>query len=180
GGAQYDRSSQSTYFVGGRAAGFGLGQSTASLLDGDGLADRVGREERVRKRMAEREREREIANQLGERGKGMGGEYLKIRHQDSPTSEGMEQQSEVTGREVVDAASLGLKGNRAGDVQLSPLKKRRAGGAVEGGARKKTRFLTEKGVREAGRESLGVVGREGGKGDEDEDDDEDDDELDIV
>ncbi|KAL8992670.1 MAG: hypothetical protein Q9188_007531, partial [Gyalolechia gomerana] len=120
-----------------------------------------------------REREREIAKQLGERGKGMGGEYLKIRHQGPEASEMGEERSEGRSQIPVDAASLGLKGNKAGDVQLSPLKKRRFGGVVEGGARKKTRFVTEKGIREAGRESLGVVGTMRGKENED-------DELDIV
>ncbi|KAL8975470.1 MAG: hypothetical protein Q9197_000325, partial [Variospora fuerteventurae] len=70
-GARYHhRPSQTTCFVGGRSA-------ASSLLDGDHLADRAGREERMRKRLAEREREREIARQLGEMGQGMGGEYLK-------------------------------------------------------------------------------------------------------
>ncbi|KAL8954299.1 MAG: hypothetical protein Q9183_007213, partial [Haloplaca sp. 2 TL-2023] len=72
-GKHYDRFNKSTYFVGGPTHA-----SAAALLDatGDNLMDRAGREERVRKRMAEREREREIARQLGEKGKGMGGEYL--------------------------------------------------------------------------------------------------------
>ncbi|KAL8937855.1 MAG: hypothetical protein Q9216_004218, partial [Gyalolechia sp. 2 TL-2023] len=112
-GAQYDRSSQSTFFVGGRAGGFG--PSAASLLDGDGLAERGGREERVRKRMAEREREREIAKQLGEKGKGMGGEYLKLRHLGPEASEGRVEGHEARSLEPVDAASLGLRGNKAGD-----------------------------------------------------------------
>ncbi|KAL8841230.1 MAG: hypothetical protein Q9170_001019 [Blastenia crenularia] len=168
-GAQYDRSSQTRFFVGGRVP-TGFGQSAASLLDADGLADRGGREERVRKRMAEREREKEIAKQLGEKGQGMGGEYLKMREEAPNGSEAT--QSAGAGREMLDAKALGLKGNKAGNVQLSPVKKRRIGGALEDGPRKKTRFVTERGIKEAGRESLGVIGLE--------EKEEGDDELDIV
>ncbi len=129
-GHQYDRINKASYFVGGKT---GFGQSAASLLDADGLAGRGGREERERKRLAEREREKEIAKQLGEMGKGMGGEYLKIRHE---------------------APNEGSSSH----VQLSPIKKRRLGGlGVDGGARKKTRFVTDGGIKEAGRESLGVL-----------------------
>lgn len=177
-GQQYDRVCKASYFVGGKT---GLGQSAASLLDADGLADRGGREERVRKRMAEREREREIAKQLGEKGKGMGGEYLKIRHEapiDGSSAQAATSTMGQQSQEPVDAAALGLRANRAGDVQLSPIKKRRAGSCSlveEGGrARKKTRFLTEGGVKEAGRESLGVVGGSAEEKGGDEDD------LDIV
>ncbi|KAL9011732.1 MAG: hypothetical protein Q9173_003440 [Seirophora scorigena] len=187
-GPRYHRGSQTTYHV-------GPGPSAASLLDtdADSLADRTGREERMRKRLAEREREREIARLLGEKGNGMGGEYLKIarhcHHQEGvppvPPDEGggggvMEAVDAAAAK--VDAASLGLKRGRAlaEEVQLGP--------AVKGKRRKKTtRFLTEKGVKVAGRESLSVVdavdgggegkGKEGAGGD---DDDDDDDELDIV
>ncbi|KAL8654031.1 MAG: hypothetical protein Q9210_001749, partial [Variospora velana] len=118
-GARYHRASQTTYFVG--------GQSAASLLDGDNLADRAGREERMRKRLAEREREREIARQLGERGKGMGGEYLKmVRREDVPTEgDGSAAMAMTAAREPVDAASLGLKRNHAGEVQLGPVGKKK-------------------------------------------------------
>ena len=157
-GARYDRSSQTMFFVGGRVP-MAAGQSAATLLDADGLADRGGREERVRKRLAERERERQIARQLGEKGQGMGGEYLKLRHEGLKTSNESPTQDAAVGQEPVDAAALGLKGNKAGDVHLSPLKKkRRIGSTAEEGQRKKTRFVTEKGIKEAGRESLGVVG----------------------
>ncbi|KAL8992416.1 MAG: hypothetical protein Q9169_007119 [Polycauliona sp. 2 TL-2023] len=175
-GRQYDRLNKTNFYVGG-APSAAFGQTAASLLDGDTLADRGAKEERLRKRLADREREMEIARKLGERGNGMGGAYLKVRHE-NPTSmtegAGASVQGGMETREAVDAAALGLTGNKAVNVQLSPLKKRRReiedGG---GGGRKKTRFLTEGGIKEAGRESLGVVGGE--KGDRDEDD-----ELDII
>lgn len=177
-GPRYHRASQTTYHV-----GPGPGPSAANLLDtdADGLADRTGREERLRKRLAEREREREIARLLGERGNGMGGEYLKIarHHQEgvSPPPAPQDEGTDVAAAKV-DAASLGLlKRGRAlaEEVQLGP--------AVKGKRRKKTtRFLTERGVKVAGRESLGGgdgggVDDGGGKG---KDDDEEEEELDIV
>ncbi|KAI4246961.1 MAG: hypothetical protein L6R42_009738, partial [Xanthoria sp. 1 TBL-2021] len=141
-GRQYDRFNKTTFYVGGAPTG-GFGQSAASLLDGDTLADRGAKEERMRKRLAERERETEIARKLGERGNGMGGEYLKIRHENPSTSEGVSSTQGGTAsqetREPVDAAALGLRGNKAENVQLSPLKKkRRLASAVEDGGRKKT------------------------------------------
>ncbi|KAL8732908.1 MAG: hypothetical protein Q9166_002509 [cf. Caloplaca sp. 2 TL-2023] len=179
-GRQYDRLNKTAYYVSGPAPTGVFGQSAASLLDGDALADRGGREERVRKRLAEREREREIARKLGERGNGLGGEYLKIRHE-NPTAVGEPCASTQGGmvgqetREPVDVVALGLRGNKGVDVQLSPLKKRRWVGSAMGedGARKKTRFVTDGGIKEAGRESLGILADQKIV-------DEDDDDLDIV
>lgn len=152
-GAQYDRSSGSTFFV-------GPSRSAASLLDAEGLERGGSKEERVRKRLAEREKEKEIARKLGEGGNGMGGEYLRLRHGGSGPAQ-------VEGQaEAIDAGGLGLLGNKARDVHLSPIKKRK-GMAMEESVRKKTRFVTERGIKEAGRESFGV-----GKPD--------DDDLDIV
>ncbi|KAL8716263.1 MAG: hypothetical protein Q9220_000168 [cf. Caloplaca sp. 1 TL-2023] len=173
GGRRYDRSSKSTFVIG--------GPSTASLLDGnDLLTDRGGREERVRKRMAEREREREIARKLGEKGNGMGGEYLKAHHTQTPSTMTVQAKDDISSQDKLtqagndEAMMVALKGNKAVNVQLSPIKKKRVGDIIrEEGRRKKTRFLTEKGVREAGRESLGVVAD--GRGEEEEDE-----ELDIV
>ncbi|KAL8799541.1 MAG: hypothetical protein Q9182_005816 [Xanthomendoza sp. 2 TL-2023] len=180
-GKRYDRFNKSTYYIGGLAPSGIFGQSAASLLDGgDAVNERGGREERVRKRLAEREREREIARKLGEGGKGMGGEYLKMRAESAFVAGGEKGVGDGEGRrgEGVDAGMLGLKGNRGVDVQLSPVRKvkRRGeggggGGVEEGRGRKKTRFLTEGGVKEVGRESLG--GAEGVVED-------DDDDLDIV
>ncbi|KAL8778538.1 MAG: hypothetical protein Q9213_007367 [Squamulea squamosa] len=161
-GKQYDRFNQTTFYVGGPAPTSGFGQSAATLLDGDALADRGGREERLRKRLAEREREREIARKLGEGGNGIGGEYLKIRHENPATSDGFSStQAGIASqgsREAVDATALGLKGNKAVNAQLSPLKmKKRLASTLEDRAIKKTRFVTEGGIKEAGSESLGPI-----------------------
>lgn len=178
-GPQWDRGTGSRYFIG--PSTLGLGRSAASLLDAEGgPLERGGtKEERVRKRLAEREREREIARKLGEGGNGIGGEYLRFRHNNekgvgaSGTTAEDDATNETT-TETADAASLGLLGNKAGDVHLSPLKKKRKAGdlVADDGVRKikKTRFVTSRGIKEAGRESLGMAATV----------DEDDDELDII
>lgn len=133
GEGQWDRGTESRYFI-----GPSLGSRNASLLD-EGLERGGTKEERVRKRLAERQREKEIARKLGEGGNGIGREYLRLRH---------EATVETKRTETVDAASLGLLGNQAGNVHLSPLK-RKAGELDEmkrkadesDGMRKKTRFM---------------------------------------
>jgi len=179
GGAQYDRGLGTQYFV----APGSSGRSAARLLDaeGGGMEWRENREERARKRMAAREKEREIARRLGEGGNGMAAEYL--RRKCDPGGEGRGQQQ--GGAEAVDARTLGLGGNKAREVLLSPVRKRKAVGVGLGNSveeaemgterkRKKARFVTGEGIKVAGRESgggdvwLDAAGRE------------DDDELDIV
>ncbi|MCJ1418875.1 hypothetical protein MMC32_005226 [Xylographa parallela] len=149
-GRQYDRDSRSTYFI---APSLG-GGNAASLLDADetGPGRGMSREEALRKRLAEREKEKDVARKLGEMGNGTGAEYLRLRHGDGQ-SRGVDDRA-VSGVPV-DAGALGLLGNSARNVQLSPLK-RKASGMSGSGSRKKTRFVTAKGIREAGRESLGV------------------------
>ncbi|KAI4214384.1 MAG: hypothetical protein LQ351_003137 [Letrouitia transgressa] len=174
-GPQYDRTTGSTYFVGPSPGSYG--RSAARLLDTDGAIERGGsREERVRKRMAEREREREIAQKLGHGGQGMGGEYLKMKH-DNTAANSATNLSVNDGssrlEEPVDAAALGLLAHKAVDIHLSPLKKKRPGTSFNQEVKKKTRFVTEKGIKEAGRDSFGAPEGRQGKLD-------DDDDLDIV
>ena len=157
-GPQYDRSSGSTYFI-------GLTRSAASLLDAQSFERGGSKEERIRKRLAEREKEKEIARRLGEGGNGMGGEYLRLR---SGGDSGLAQSEGQI--EPVDGEILGLLGNKAKDVHLSPIKKRKASTTVGESVRKKTRFVTERGIKEAGRESFGVRAPDDGG----------DDDLDIV
>lgn len=172
-GPQWDRGTASSYFIG--PSTLGPRKSAANLLDAEGgPLERGGtKEERVRKRLAEREREREIARKLGEGGNGIGGEYLRLRHDNDKAggASGTTAEHDATNETAV---PVGLLENKAGDVHLSPLKKKRkAGGLVaDDGVRKtkKTRFVTERGIKEAGRESFGVAGIA----------DEDDDELEIV
>ena len=159
-GRQYDRSVHSTYFI----APHTVGRSAASLLDADeDGGGRGGREERARRALAEKEKEREIAKILGEGGNGAGAEYLRSRHVDGRpiSAKGIGEARETRredGKDPRDAESLGLKENRARDVLLSPLKRKSSTASNGGTIRKKTRFVTAKGIREAGRESLGGPG----------------------
>ena len=150
-GRQYDRETHSSYFL---APNTGS-SSTASLLDADedGLARGLNKEEALRRRLAEREKERDIGRKLGEAGNGTGAEYLRLRH-GFQIGDGIDQAAKKD--DAADAGALGLLDNKARNVQLSPLK-RKAGGTDRSLARKKTRFVTARGIREAGRESLGAV-----------------------
>ena len=104
------------------------------------------REERTRRILADREKEREIARQLATIGGGAGAEYMRGRHNKIETSAtGRDSQASnattVSLGESRDAAALGLKSNTARDVLLSPLKRKpSAASAREGGPKKKTRF----------------------------------------
>ena len=150
-GRQYDRETRSTFFM---VPSIGLGgRSAARLMDADHDGMRgPNREEALRKRLAEREKERNIARKLADIGNGTGAEYLRLR-EGGDQSKGQIQG--LANAPEVDAGALGLLDNRARNVQLSPLK--RKGSMRDGTARKKTRFVTAKGIREAGRESFGVV-----------------------
>ena len=170
-GAQYDRGSGSRYFVGPSLPG----RSAAQLLDAEGAIERGGsKEERVRKRLAEREKEKEIARKLGEGGNGAGSEYLRLKHGGEAKGAG-DLNTDSQALELVDATSLGLLGNKARNVHLSPIKKRKGSALNADGERKKTRFVTDKGIKEAGRESFGGEMRL-----RDADHDDDDDGLDVV
>ncbi|KAK4103335.1 hypothetical protein N658DRAFT_565709 [Parathielavia hyrcaniae] len=223
-GSQYDRATQSHYFV----------SSAHRSTDPDdecitGIADRKEREEALQRRLAHKEKERDIARRLGEMGGGAGREYmsraaaraaaaLKQQQQAAPppplgssfssstaassfsaaaptssatTSASSFGTSISTSAAAAaaeqqprkwDARALGLVGRRGADqpkIHLGPApnkaaaKRKRpessgaaaAGGGGGGGiaarrgdkspVRKKTRFVTDKGIREAGRESLG-------------------------
>ena len=165
-------------------------RSAAQLLDNDDAYERgFGRAELHRRRLAEKEKERELARKLGEMGEGMGGEYMRLKGSDTPS---FPAGREATGRKVssmdkekesgIDGTALGLLGRKAGDVSLSPVKRKRGGGKVTASepvgwsgaskrgllspkkqeqremspAKKRARFmLAEKGIREPGRDSLG-------------------------
>ncbi|MCJ1300167.1 hypothetical protein MMC08_002961 [Hypocenomyce scalaris] len=154
-GAQYDRATSSKFFVAPSALGI-TGRSAASLLDDElDLGNRgMGKEERLRRRLAEKEKEREIARKLGEGGNGMGGEYLRISTIEGGATN--EDEGKSGRREDLDAGKLELLGNRATEVHLSPMKRKASATGGMEGPKKKTRFVTAKGIREAGRESLGV------------------------
>ena len=187
-GRRYDRTTSSSFFV----APAIPGRSAAALLDReDILLNRGGsKEERARKRLAERERENEIARQLGDKGNGAGANYLRASHTAGEPRAGAGDAADTSCRAAgdmppsqdsevkVDARSLGLLGHKAVDVHISPIKKAKPGlkrkeGQAALSPRKKTRFVLDKGIREAGRESLPMM--EHGSGNDCNDDDDDDD-----
>ena len=187
-GVQWDRETQSKYYIAPGPAGGarradsehqGLSRGVFGL-DADGDVERGGgKEERTRRRLAKLEKERDVAKRLGEGGKGTGAEYLRLRSDRSESTYLSSTRKESGSAyqdvpEELDAGKLGLLGNKAKTVHLSPLKRKyRALGDDEGGsAWKKTRFVTPKGIRVAGRESLGM--------ETDAKDNEDDDDLDII
>lgn len=228
-GHGYDRSTGTQFFV-----------SAAALIDGEmgGVMDRVEREEGLKRRLAQKEREREIAKKLGELGGGAGKEYMSRAAAWSSETSGAEStafgaavpgrdsgavtgtlpgerpprpdarklglvrprgeqprvdlgrakrkrpDSALSGTSSVSAAAAqgdGLKGRAAfgwGTTLSSKLSRMKEGEKLDGSTahggniaeafakveernrgaspvRKKTRFVTDKGIREAGRESLG-------------------------
>ena len=246
-GPFHDRATHSQIYVTASIPRFG--RSSASLLDDedvdpDAFHRGYSKEERLRRQLAEREREREIARQLGATGDGMGGAYLRANAR-SPSSKtdkhpqdgGAMMSSQDNIR--TDTATLELLSSKraSSSVRLSPVKRKRGdddtttvatsskaigwSGAFKRGllstspqkkttttgdrngegkeveeeaeddrARKKTRFITPKGIKVAGRESVGGVtilsdrGRRRHHNDDDlandNDDDDDDDGLEIV
>ncbi|PYH43320.1 Mcm10/DnaG-type zinc finger protein [Aspergillus saccharolyticus JOP 1030-1] len=217
-GAQYDQGSQSVFYVAPAPKTFSrggvgganihrtqhpLGQSAASLIDADTddpfiAAGRMGRgrdskEERFRKRLADKQREKDITEKLiTSRTSGVGAEYLRARGNDHvvpasrPSDVAAKGQAKKPGDRDSAAATLGLASLRkAAAVNLSPLKRAHDGGSdrsSHGGssAVKKTRFITSHGIKEAGRDSLGGKFEMVATNNHDDDDDDDDDGLDII
>ncbi|OJD18084.1 hypothetical protein AJ78_01856 [Emergomyces pasteurianus Ep9510] len=193
-GAQTDRSTGSTYYVAPPVPG---NRSAARLIDADDPFIAAahdfqrggnGKLDRLQKRLAEQERERNIAKSLVE-SNSVGAQYL--RHRQSNYSSGSDafdasgvsssngfhsgssNNKDKGGEFAAQSAriTLGLSSSMktASNVKLGPMEK----GAVN----KKTRFVTAKGIRDAGRDSLcGQAGEGvGNSNDVDYDDD-----LDIV
>ena len=142
------------------------------------------RAERTRRALAERERERAVARALADSGAGSGAEYLRAaRAGERPAAGGSKAAPGGTGDEkgVSLAAEIGAAGRSASGVRLGPVQAKRKRGEEDsasgvgegargaGAEKKKTRFVTAKGIREAGRDSLGTAGAA-----------EEDDGLDIV
>jgi minichromosome maintenance protein 10 len=181
-GKRFDTHSGSHYFI--ASSGGGLSsrmggtpvhhsdRSAANLLDMDdddpfiaeGQLSR-DKESRLRKRLAAEEKERSIARTLAKMNSGgAGGEYIRRRlgADGSSASEQGSQKSALALKVGIMNSVPGIKGHgkrSAESVRLSPMKK--------------TRLLTDKGIRHPGRESVGAK-----NGLDLEDDDDDD--LDIV
>jgi minichromosome maintenance protein 10 len=190
---RYDKESHSQIYIGKR--------STVNMLDDvdfdpDAFHRGSTKEERMIRRLLAQEKERELGRKLSEMGSGLGADYMRKGRSSQP-----DLSSSISVAEPPpDAASLGLLSGKAKDVALSPVKRKRANttsssaaigwgsnltkelGRMKNGenlqpVKKKTRFVTEKGIREAGRESFGG---EVAKAVANDLDDDSDDDLDIV
>ncbi|KAM5449187.1 hypothetical protein MaudCBS49596_005012 [Microsporum audouinii] len=183
-GGNYDRATGTRYYVapatnptgGTRQNRFPDINSTASsLLDADdpfidaASFNRGGntKAERLRKRLADQERERTIARSLGEF-KGVGAEYLRAQHKDTTEAEGKKDSSTVTTNSSATNSQGGSNGSSSGNdpfLGLDNLQKNARGIKLrrdkDGPTMvKKTRFITANGIREAGRDSLGRATRD--------------------
>ena len=180
------------------------GASAARLLDAEDANDARDKADIQRKRKADIDKETELAKRLASTGSGTGKEYLQVRHTDLAKENFAAGQTRLSTETVEppDAATLGLLGNKALEIKLSPVKRGRPlaressapmgwGGASRRGmldiqprqappdrekspSKKKARFMLDQGIRQPGRESLGNPAQPVGR------DDDDDDELEIV
>lgn len=194
-GRYHDRGIHETVYIAPRAGG------TATLLDRDEQSWEGGasREERFRRQLAAKEKEKELAQKLGKMGEGSAGaEYLKVKGAsdtnllakgDAPSSASSSSQQQ----QALDTDFSSLLNRKAEDVSLGHAKRKRIasgkstssseaigwGGAGKRGlllsptketpsalrgtrdpspAKKKARLLLpEKGIREPGRDSIGVL-----------------------
>lgn len=184
----------------------GPGGSAANLLDEvdvdpDAFHRGMSKEERLRRQLAATEKEKNIARRLAKVGGGIGADYMRMQDRSNHVSSDTIDEPTAP---PPDANALGLLGTKGRELHLSPIKRKRPGtntptastamgwgsdltkelGRMKDGERlqpvkKKTRFVTAKGIREAGRESFGpdmaiqapAV---------DNNDDDDDDDLDII
>lgn len=177
--------------------GMGAGSSAANLIDSiddnpfaaSNVRGNESKEERTRRRLVEDQRERDIAKKLGSRSGNTGSEYLRARlEQTKPSSSSTSLTSaspaSSAGPKEAAAASTPFLSRKADSISLSPIRKRaheddKSSSKGSSASVKKTRFITSKGIREAGRDS--VCGPEARRTImNNNDDDDDDDELDII
>lgn len=174
-GRGYDWASQSQYYIShsgasstnkGNRYGRAMTDTDDAFIPEGHFSRPNDRDARVRKHLAAQEKEREIAEKLGSRdhiGFGSAGaEYLRQKaraakeaQEEDPSlssanfkdgdSQAGSHRSALLSKTILTSTTNGTNGNgkrTAADVRLSPVKK--------------TRFVTDKGIREAGRESLGA------------------------
>ncbi|KAF2727685.1 hypothetical protein EJ04DRAFT_529246 [Polyplosphaeria fusca] len=103
---------------------------TARLLDQDetGWERGASRAEMHRKRLAEKEKERELAKKLGQIGSGAGGDYMRVKGagtQNLPARGDFQMTEPGASNQDTKEDVLGLLGKKADDVSLSPVKRKR-------------------------------------------------------
>ncbi|KIW23992.1 uncharacterized protein PV07_09732 [Cladophialophora immunda] len=186
-GRRYDRTTESHYYIAstgpkgvGHARHAGMGPH---LLDGDdpflpgqdGQLSRPGdRDARLRKRLAAQAKEREIAQRLGSRAHGglgfgfesAGAEYMRQKTKTRTGDDDPAKDKQATRAQAVDETETRRSGPISGSILTSTNSatkenRKRTAADVRLSPVKKTRFVTEKGIREAGRESLGAAGGPG-------------------
>jgi minichromosome maintenance protein 10 len=126
-GRYHDRESHETVYIAPRPGG------AAQLMDRDEQSWERGasREEKFRKQLAEKEKERELAKKLGKMGEGStGGDYLKLKGSDTPNLPARGSMfpgnSAITGPErPADTDFSSLLNRKAEDVTLASTKRKR-------------------------------------------------------
>ncbi|OAL00221.1 hypothetical protein IQ06DRAFT_293625 [Phaeosphaeriaceae sp. SRC1lsM3a] len=122
-GRYHDRDTHETVYI---APGPGSAMRAFDREE-QGWGDGVSRQERHRKQLAEREKERELAKRLGAMGEGTtGGHYLKMKSADPgtlPTNSGSSTQTGSQKQTDQDFSSL--LNRKAEDVVLAPTKRKR-------------------------------------------------------
>jgi minichromosome maintenance protein 10 len=106
----------------------GFGKSAANLFDGEDRAsvESLTAEEGSRKRIAAAQRERDLAKKLESMGGSVGADYLRARQTTTITTTSSTRSSqEKTVFEKPSASELGLLGNNASSIRLSPAKDRK-------------------------------------------------------
>ncbi|CAK3919872.1 DNA replication licensing factor mcm10 [Lecanosticta acicola] len=132
-GGKYHREYGQLYSVPG-----GGGKGVASLLDAEDTdaLHNMTTAEASRKRIANAQKERDLAKQLGEMGRGVGAEYMRAKHRHTTSTTTISSTVSSTKDSATDdarnalfakpkAAEQGLLGKKSGDVQLSPAKDRK-------------------------------------------------------
>jgi minichromosome maintenance protein 10 len=125
-GKYHDRGLHETMFIAPRPGG------TARAIDRDEQSWERGasREERYRKQLAEKEKERELAKRLGSMGDGTtGGDYLKLKGADTPNLPARgytsSQDPKVAKPDKPDTDFSSLLNRTSADVSMAPTKRKR-------------------------------------------------------
>jgi minichromosome maintenance protein 10 len=191
-GPQYDLASQSTYYVtpaanrGGRISYNHAGGSAANGGYDDpfvasGMINRgESKEEKMRRRLATQQKERDITQKLvAGRVGGVGAEYLRTRAGNETPNKDKTPSTPTVPKSPPNVNGIDMTTfGKAKNVRLSPMK--RAHNKPHGSGVKKTRFMTSRGIKEAGRESLGAPAENTIHGRQMIMDDDDDDELEFI
>ena len=126
-GKFHDRGIHETLYIAPQPGG------TAKLIDRDqqGWERGASREERFRKQLAEKEKERDLAKRLGTMGDGTtGGDYMKLKGADTPNLpargySSLQGTSTLKPEQSMESDITGLLGRTAADVSLAPVKRKR-------------------------------------------------------